>query len=887
MSYHSFKTWLETEITFGQITKGKDHTQIDDSYLNWMLTKIGLVRHFPKEQQQIIIDYLDKKGKLTQTSRDAIAIKGLQPTQQAQQTQATQQPQQVQTTQKPWIYAKTLRTKPSVFQKDTDIALQQQPNKQWSFINLTTKKTGELTSDEVTNKTEPLIQSYRNQNDKTLTSPNPSLEDLYNQLGQPIPEQEKPKTKQKQRMIPDDKISDEQKKIVDRFGETLNGKGGHMMISALAGTGKTTLLVDLAWRYGKPGQKWLYIVFNKKNRVEAKGKFPLEWVEPMTSNGFLGNLLQSTENKGRIPSTQRSAELGDDKFKKTRIIVDGLAFEKLIHALHMPSSPPCPNCGGHLIEQQAKVKTKDLYCPQCKTEPYRESWQKNSIVGNTIIGLLRQLQYTFKERVIKLTDLAKATNLTPLKQQELKAGLDHILTDHDIDTTLEEVKDRIAKWKSASYTQKIIDHLKDILHYNIMSKDYAEEIKTGTTWLLGDSLPGKSQQEYEKNGIKYSLSKYRDFDDDLWYTAMHADELHWPKYDVVLADEVQDFNEAQQIMLKKLAQQGAKIVAVGDKNQAIYRFRGADAEAFQKLSNSLTDWSSDKQNVVYEITKNFRSKPEILKFAETETGIQGLQSGKEWAPDDQGIVTNQEQKYEDLFNNINNERDKGNKIETAFISRTNEPLVHAALKLLAQGTPFVIIGKDISKDLKKHIKKMVRLGINDNSRCDELDNQLQSHLADEQNTFGNKSAKTAYLSGLKEVTDALSASLQQFMTTNTGTCTVREFTQWIESKLGGLDIEEGSENDIEKNLAQYEERMALEKPIVLTTAHRSKGLEFDRVYLLRYDQFPHPKTLKKRLPKDMAQENNMKYVAITRGRNEVHVVKNNGQPGYKPPTPGH
>ena len=74
-----------------------------------------------------------------------------------------------------------------------------------------------------------------------------------------------------------------------------------------------------------------------------------------------------------------------------------------------------------------------------------------------------------------------------------------------------------------------------------------------------------------------------------------------------------------------------------------------------------------------------------------------------------------------------------------------------------------------------------------------------------------------------------------------------------------------------------------EKPVVLTTAHRSKGLEFDRVYILRYDQFPHPKAKKKGLPKDLEQENTMKYVALTSGKYVMHVLDLNGQPGYKPP----
>ena len=72
--------------------------------------------------------------------------------------------------------------------------------------------------------------------------------------------------------------------------------------------------------------------------------------------------------------------------------------------------------------------------------------------------------------------------------------------------------------------------------------------------------------------------------------------------------------------------------------------------------------------------------------------------------------------------------------------------------------------------------------------------------------------------------------------------------------------------------------MKKEKPVVLTTAHRSKGLEFERVYLLRYDLFPHKKAKRE---EDLEQEENARYVAITRAQDELHIIKLEGQPGYK------
>ena len=67
-------------------------------------------------------------------------------------------------------------------------------------------------------------------------------------------------------------------------------------------------------------------------------------------------------------------------------------------------------------------------------------------------------------------------------------------------------------------------------------------------------------------------------------------------------------------------------------------------------------------------------------------------------------------------------------------------------------------------------------------------------------------------------------------------------------------------------------------PIVLTTAHKSKGLEFGRVFVLRNDLFPHPKSTRQ---EDLQQEANAKYVTYTRAMDQLHIVKLDGQPGYQ------
>jgi len=64
-----------------------------------------------------------------------------------------------------------------------------------------------------------------------------------------------------------------------------------------------------------------------------------------------------------------------------------------------------------------------------------------------------------------------------------------------------------------------------------------------------------------------------DFDDQLFMPVYH--DWAFPSFDTVFIDEAQDLNSIQHLMLERLKDRGARIIAVGDSRQAIYGFRGA------------------------------------------------------------------------------------------------------------------------------------------------------------------------------------------------------------------------------------------------------------------------------------------------------------------------
>jgi superfamily I DNA/RNA helicase len=756
---------------------------------------------------------------------------------------------------------------------------------------------------------------------------------IISKAGQKIPEDA---------VIPENLISEEQRAIRDKFEKVMTtNEQSHIMIDALAGSGKTSMLRHLAWMYGKPGQKWLYLVFNNRNKVEAETEFP-EWVEVKTTNSFLGTLLETEENLLNIPLTQRIIALAQKKRKqapgqgrpqqrgargkdaksleKARIIADGPQFSKVMQDSGIPSG------------------TVDL------------SYESDAV--NTVVNYicLQSLQVRFKNEVVKLAGLAKSFALDPRNQEQYRAGIQNILNKYDIDTGMMGTKEMVLKrYKDNPRFLEIIKRcLMNILGYDFFQKDYREELLYATEWMMEKTLPMGTDEMWERemkdedgNPVidprtgkpqteRFHLGQYRDFNDDIWFAAVHSNDIKWPHYDVVMADEVQDFNEGQKIMLQKLQQAGAKVIAVGDPNQSIYRFRGADEQAFQSIGNMLGQTSQDP-NVLHRITYNFRSRQAIIDFANERTHVKDLKRGKTFKDGGTGAVSDQEQKYDDVFSQLGEEaaKNKGFVIkQTAFIARTNQPLVHAALRLLTSGVPFVIVGKDIAEDLIEHIYKILKnVKIEDQNTgkkrnlqvtdpCSILSYELQSFADSEQKFHGSQATKTAYLSDLRETTDAILAAMESFQSEtgrpqmeaygsrrfgggryydddngngygNGGAAapqqgpTISQFLAWLNKKLGmnSVEIEEGSEEEIRKQLQLYKKKMQ-ENSVILTTSHKSKGLEFSRVYILRDDLFPHPKAKRE---EDKKQEENARYVAYTRAKDELNIVALDGQPGYKPP----
>src|ERR1700676_134832 len=95
------------------------------------------------------------------------------------------------------------------------------------------------------------------------------------------------------------------------------------------------------------------------------------------------------------------------------------------------------------------------------------------------------------------------------------------------------------------------------------------------------------------------------------------------KYRYILVDEFQDTNIAQLRLLELLAGDKKNIVAVGDNDQAIYRFRGASFGSFKLFLERFAGWRKGQDSTPFRISllENYRSTPNILRVATQVIGM--------------------------------------------------------------------------------------------------------------------------------------------------------------------------------------------------------------------------------------------------------------------------
>lgn len=301
-----------------------------------------------------------------------------------------------------------------------------------------------------------------------------------------------------------------------------------------------------------------------------------------------------------------------------------------------------------------------------------------------------------------------------------------------------------------------------------------------------------------------------DFDDMLLFTLLYKSQ--YKQYDYVFIDEAQDTNGVQREILKKLLLPQGRLIAVGDPYQSIYGFRGADSTAMDMIV-------SDFGATVLPLSISYRCAKSIV--AEANEYMPDIESFEN-AP--QGSVNTLAKYKMDTFNS-----------EDAILCRNTAPLVKMAYSLISRRIPVTVLGRDIGAGLVSFIKSFKTSSIK----------ELCSKMSDWYDTEKMKAEENGNEAKFESQSDKYESVLV-FIDQVTG-----------DSVINLIDCIESLFSDDET------------QNLTLATIHKSKGLEWNNVFILDRHRF-FPKWAKQ--PWMVEQERNIVYVAITRAKRNLTYI---------------
>ena len=411
-----------------------------------------------------------------------------------------------------------------------------------------------------------------------------------------------------------------------------------------------------------------------------------------------------------------------------------------------------------------------------------------------------------------------------------------------------------------------------------------------------------------------------DFDDLLRLPVLlfqeHPDilEMYQDRFKYILIDEYQDTNEVQYKLSKLLAKKYKNIFIVGDPDQSIYMFRGAN---FRNILNFEKDYANAK---VIPLEENYRSTKYILDAANSV--IKNNKERKEktlWSSVGEGKKTKYLRAYDGkheiqlVLDEIKRLLDEGyKKNDIAVLYRTNAQSRVVEEMFLKMNMPYKVVGSYYFYN-RKEIKDLIcylRLILNNDDEIslrrvinvpkrgigDATIAKLESE-AKEQNTSifqviskGKEQLFKELILHLTEESDNLSLTeLIDLILDETGMREEYETEKTMESerRLEVLEEFKSITKSFEErtgsvSLADFLEEISLiaditehqedEDVVTLMTMHSAKGLEFEVVFLVGMEDgiFPHQNSFCEE--GGLEEERRLCYVGITRAKERLYIT---------------
>ena len=424
-------------------------------------------------------------------------------------------------------------------------------------------------------------------------------------------------------------------------------------------------------------------------------------------------------------------------------------------------------------------------------------------------------------------------------------------------------------------------------------------------------------RKYEQKVLK---NNSMDFDDllllpiKLFKKYPEVLEKYQDRFKYILVDEYQDTNEAQYILIKMLSKKYKNICVVGDLDQSIYGFRGAN---FRNILNFEKDYPDAK---VIPLEENYRSTGNILNVANDIIKHNKQRKEKNlWTKNDSGPKIRYHRAYDekDEANYVMEEIKKliisgEEKSNIAVLYRTNAQSRNMEEALLRENIPYKVVGsfyfynrKEI-KDLISYLKLIYNS--NDDVSLMRVINVPKRQIGPK--TIENLATKSVdkgvslyeaidsgkelefkkLIEKLKKESENISLTeLVELILVESGMRRELEDSKTIDAEIRLENLEEFK--SITKNFEENNGVISLEEflleislvsdmeehknnndVVTLMTIHSAKGLEFDHVFIIGLEEglFPHSNCLDS--PDEIEEERRLCYVAVTRAKKTLTLV---------------
>jgi len=423
-----------------------------------------------------------------------------------------------------------------------------------------------------------------------------------------------------------------------------------------------------------------------------------------------------------------------------------------------------------------------------------------------------------------------------------------------------------------------------------------------------------------------------DFDDIIALTVKlfscdnEALEYYQEKFKYIFVDEYQDTNNAQYILTSMLAGKNKNICVVGDDDQSIYKFRGANI-------NNILDFESDYENArVIKLEQNYRSTQNILNAANHVIKNNISRKGKElWTSNGDGDkitlfeANNEYEEADFIGKTIEKEVKYGDKkySDIAILYRTNAQSRVIETTLSGFGIPYRVLAGLRFYD-RKEIKDMLaylRLVFNPNDNISLIrvvnepsrkiglttvekvaavaanNNVSMFEVMKHADAFSEltKSASkllefVKFIEDIRDTADFKSPSeILEKLYYNSGYSAMLTVENTVENQTRIENIQEFivSAHEYEKSaeeptLSEFLESTALiadvdnydeeQECVVLMTLHSAKGLEFPIVFMCGMEDGLFPSQRSMYSEEEIEEERRLCYVGITRAKKELYLT---------------